>query len=597
MCSSDLISNLTPIRSYYPPHIKSMMTVKWNNLPILSQHHDFYPAVLAIFDHAHALEELYDNPVAFEAPYRQASLLTRAASRNGVYYPNDLQILRHSPPSTSEDVAYKSRDAADGKGSEHVAYQMSWSVRNDLPSLSCDSHKLWDKMQSWQSIGPADSGISLRYSRYWLDFNAAKDWLGIYDVCQEASGDDPQGTKIKLAFSLSAASFSGSKYADIIPVIQSFATDTRFHSFTRPLPSYYEVSDGTCPDHERLSGLMSQCALPMESTPAQDIEVPAVASKTAAKNIRRDEYDNSISEMVSDAAQATIGMWPRIWCDLPSEWFDIKTGSERVEAYLQSVSRNLIFLQHIRRLEAILARYGIRIPPKEPFVFSPQFSARPSKVSSPSLREVLMSRANFLCPPTELPSSGGAIPSGTATKATKNNPLSTRAGGLNSLIQELRQSRESLLKLYGEDLNKSYGDLQRKGASFLTGRSVPPREALLKYRDVCSKKKDAIFSELSGALVPSQKHEAVMSISGLWPRITPRSMLRELSRDRVRTLTDQWKDAIIRYAVAFLKYQQSQRLLELSLRHLDEELLREAESTCEDVAAACSPDWLLIQVS
>ena len=74
-------------------------------------------------------------------------------------------------------------------------------------------------------------------------------------------------------------------------------------------------------------------------------------------------------------------------------------------------------------------------------------------------------------------------------------------------------------------------------------------------------------------------------------------MLRELSRGRVRTLTDQWKHAIIRYAVAFLKYQQSQRLLELSSRRRDEELLREAETTCEDVAAACTPDWLLIQVS
>ena len=594
----DLISNLTPIRSYYPPHFKSMMTVKWNNLPVLSQHHDFYPAVLAILDHANAMEELYDNPITFDAPHRQASLLTRAAARNGVYYPNDLQILRHSSPSTSEDVAYRSRDLTDGRGLEHVAYQMSWSVRNDLPSLSCDSHKLWDKMESWQSIGPADKGVSLRYSRYWLDFDAAKDWLEIHDVCQEASRGDAQDTKIKLAFSLSAASFSGSKYADIIPVIQSFATDARFHSFPRPSPSYYELSDGTSPDHERLSGLMSQCARPMKLTPARDIEVTTFTGKKAAENLRREEYNNSISEMASDAAQSTIAVWPRVWCDLPDEWFDNKTASESVGAYLHSVSRNLTFLKHVRRLEAILARYGIRIPPKAPYVFSPRFSARPSKASSPSLREVLMSRANFPHRSTrELPSSNSAIPVGTVTKATENNPLSTRADGLSSLIQELRQSQESLLKLYGEDLNKSYGDLQRKGASFLTGRGVPTREALLEYRDLCSRKKDAIFSELSGALVPSQKHEAVIGLSGLWPRITPRSMLRELSRDRVSTLTDQWKHAIIRYAVSFLKYQQSQRLLELSFRYLDEELLREAETTCEDVAAACSPDWLLIQAS
>ena len=594
----NLISDLTPIRSYYPPQVKSMITVKWSDLPILSQHHDFYPAVLVILDHAHAMEALYDNPVAFGTPRRETSLLTRAAFRNKVYYPNDLQILRHSPPSTSEDVAYKSRDVADGQDSEHVAYQMSWSIWNDQPSLSRDSHRLWDLMQSWQSIGPAEDGISLRYSRYWLTFDAAKDWIGIYDICREASRCDPQDTKIKLAFSLSAASFSKSKYAEIIPVIQIFVTDTRLRSLTRPSVSHYELSVGTYPDHERLSELMAQFALPLESTPAQDMEVPEFISKKAARNLRWQEYNDSISEMASDAAQSTIEQWPEIWCDLPYEWFDIEVGSKGVEAYLQSISRNVAFAKHVYSLEAILARYGTRIPPKAPYVFSPRFSARPSTTSSPSLREVLMSRANIPCPPPrELPSSGSAVPCTTKAKGTKHNPLSTRADGLNSLIQELRQSQESLLRLYGEDLNKSFGDLQRKGASFVTERGVPPRDALLKYRDLCSERNDAIFSELSGALAPSQKHEIVIGISGLWPRLTPRSMLRELSRDRVCTLTDQWKRTIIRYAVAFLKYQQSQRLLELSSRHLDEELLREAETTCEDVAAACTPDWLLIQVS
>jgi hypothetical protein len=183
------------------------------------------------------------------------------------------------------------------------------------------------------------------------------------------------------------------------------------------------------------------------------------------------------------------------------------------------------------------------------------------------------------------------------TIGTESKPPSSREDSLRCLIHEFRQSRESLLQLYGEDLSKSHRDLLEKAASFPVHRSVPPQETFRLYRDLCSKQKDAIFSQLSETLAPSQKQENVLSVSGLWPRITPRSILRELSRDRVHTLTDQWKHAITRYAVAFLKYQQSQRLLELSSRRRDEELLREAETVCEDVAADCSPDWLLIQVS
>ncbi|KAH9009784.1 hypothetical protein EDB84DRAFT_1163543, partial [Lactarius hengduanensis] len=597
----DLIGDLTPIRVYYPPHLKSMVTVEWNIPPVLSQHHDFHLSVLPILDHARAMEALYDNPVVFDIPPREVSLLTRTASRNKVYYLHDLQSLRHSVSSISEDVVYKSRDGADGRGAEHAAYQMSWSVWNDRPCLSRNFLKLWDVMQSWKLLGPAEEAISLRYSRYWLTFNATKDWLEIYDICQEALNCDPQDSKIRLAFSLSAASFSGTDYADIIPLILIFATDTRLRGLTRPPPSHYELSDGTYPDRARLANVISRFALPMERTPAQTMEVRATPGnvKNAARKQRRQEYDKSISEMASEAAQSTVERWPEAWCNLPHDWFDTQRCRESVEAYLQSISRNIDFRDHIRRLQAVLNLYGTSIPPVAPYVFSPQHNARPPKASSPSLRELLMSRANFLPLPTthERSSSGGAIPP-TVRIVTESNPRPTREDGLSSLIQELRRSRRSLLQLYGEDLDKSYRDLLEKRASFLIQRGVPPQEALLQYRDLCSKKKDAIFSEFSEALAPSQKLENVVSVSGLWPRITPRSILRELSslRNRVHTLTEHWELAITRYAVAFLRYQQSQRLLELSSRRQDEELLREAETVCEDVAAACSPDWLLIQI-
>jgi len=179
----------------------------------------------------------------------------------------------------------------------------------------------------------------------------------------------------------------------------------------------------------------------------------------------------------------------------------------------------------------------------------------------------------------------------------ERNPPSWE-GDLISLIQEIQQaSRESLLRIYGEDLKKSYDDLMGNEATFLVQRRVPSQEALQKYSDLCSKQKDAIFSELSEILAPSQKPDIVLRLSGLWPRITPRSVLRQLSKDHVHTLTDQWKQAIIRYAVAFLKYQQSNRLLELLWSNRDEELLQELDALCEPVAVAHSPDWLLIQVS
>ena len=590
----DLIGALTPIRAYYPPHLKTMVTVTWNNLPIFSQHHDFHPAVLSILDHAHAMEALYNNAIVFETPRRVASLLTRTASRNKAYYPRDLQCLRHSPSSTSEDVAYKSRDGADGRGAEHAAYLMSWSVWNDRPR-DRNIIGLWDAMQSWRSLGPAAKEISLRYSRYWLTFDAAKDWLCIYDICQKAINCDRQDSKISLAFSLSAASFSQSDYADFIPLIQIFATDTRLRGYTSPSPSYYDLSDGLCPDYERLAKLISQFALPLVQTLPQAMGKQAIGVKKPTKKERQREYNNSISNMTSTTARSIVEQWPRRPFDLPSQWFDTQACRKSVDVYLESISRNIILRDHIHSLQAIIDCYEVTIPPDTPYLFSPRFSTRPPNAMSHSLREVLMSRANFAQSPIYR-EHNFTIPS-TATIRTEGKPPSSREDNLSCLIHEFRRSPEPLLQLYGEDLSKSRRDLLEKAVPSPVHSGVPSQGLLRYYRDLCSIQKGAIFSELSEALAPSQKLESVIGVSGIWPRITPRSILRELSRDRVHTLTDQWKYAITRYAVAFLKYQQSQRLLDLSSRHRDEELLREAETVCEDVTADCSPDWLLIQVS
>ena len=598
----NLIGNLTPSRVYYPPHRKSMVTVTWNNLPVLSQHHDFNPAALAILDHACAMEVLYHNndPIVFKLPTQDASLLKRAASRNMVYYPYDLQNLRHSSSLIPMDVAYKSRDVADGRSAELAAYKTSWSVWNGQPNLTWnrDHSKLWDKMQSWRSLGIAETAISLRYSRYWLTFNASKDWLGIYDICQEALNRDPQDSKITLAFSLSAASYSGTNYADIIPVILIFATDIRFSGLTRPSPFHYDLSDGTDPHHGRIANLMSQFALPLEETPAQTMEVRAISYKKVAKERRR-EYNSSISEKTSTAAQSVVERWPGSpWrkghCrNLPHQWFDTLGCKEAVGAYLQSITQNIALRDHIHSLQTIVDHYEIPTLPNATYAFSPSFSAGSPK-APPSLRE-LMYRANSAQSPN-YEQYNFPIPA-TMSIGDGNTTPPSKGDSLRCLIREFQQSRESLLQLYGEDLSKSYSNLVEKVSPLPVRRVVPPTEALHHYRDRCSIHKGALFSELSEALAPSQKHEIVLSVSGLWPRITPRYILRELSSDRIHTLTDQWKHAITRYAVAFLKYQQSQRLLELSSRRRDEELLREAETTCEDVAAACSPDWLLIQVS
>ena len=590
----ELISNLTPDRTYYPPHLQSMATVKWNDLPTLSQHSDFYRIVCSILDHARALEALYDQPAVFvfDTSDRNQLLLNRAAFRNKSYYPSDLQISEKS--SSLDDVKYRSRDISSRGTAENVAYRTSWSIWNTRPSLDRKLSNLWDLMNLWGSVGPAGSGISLQYSRYWLEFDAARDWFVIYDLCKVVNGNTPN-SRIELSFCLSAAAYSNSKYADMVPILMIFALDERCRDLIPPPESSYSLLDGVTPGLTRLKDLVSRSALPIESTPARSLRVGVLKAKNVERQ-RMAEYDAAIRRESSVVAESILHQWPdHESVDFREQWFDKSECNRHIEEYIQSISRNIRLKEHVLQLQSILQHYrNVLTPAAVPYVFSPQFVTSNSKAPSYSIRDVLISRTNVPTPPTdEEPLPGLTIP---RTEETESRPPLAGSDNLGTLIEELRNSRQSLLQLYGNELSKSHREWLGQNASQSTRGAAPPRELLCLYHDECSQRKHKLFSEISATLAPSQDVEKTNGIAGLWPRITPRSILSLLAQDRIGTVPDQWKITITRYAASFLKYQQSIRLLELLSGQKHEELLREIEAIRNDVLAESTPDWLLVQV-
>jgi hypothetical protein len=572
----ELISNLTPDRVYYPEHRQSMAQVKWNDLPALSQHHDFYPVACSILDHARALEALYDQPAVFRIPDRRQLLLNRVAYRNKSYYPSDVQIPKQ--PSSLDDIEYRSRDDSDVGTTEYMAYRTSGSIWSAQPSLDRKLPNLWDLMKSWGSVGPAESDISLRYSRYWLDLDAARDWITIYDLCRKAVNGNSQNSRIDLSFCLSAAAYGESKYADIVPALMVFALDERCRNLNPPANSSYTLSDGVAPELTRLKNMVSGAALPMASTPARFLTYDT--NQRYPEVLRKADYDATIFEKTSEVAGSILRQWPYYRSvHFREQWFDKNECLRCVDEYFQSISRNIQLRDHILQLQSILDDYGNDPTPITlPYIFSPQSTASysSSKLPSYSICDVLLSRTNVPTPSADEPS--------------------LQTDNLKNLIEEFRHSGQPLLEHYGNELNKSHCELMSNSASQSARGVVPSHELLHLYHNECSHRKDKIFLQISATLAPSQNVEKANAVAGLWPRITPRSLLRQLAKDRIGTLPDQWKAEITRYSICILKYQQSQRMLELSSSQKHEELLREMDSMRSDVLVESTPDWLLVQV-
>jgi hypothetical protein len=598
----ELISNLTPNRGYYPPGLQSMASVKWDDLPALSQHHDFFVSVCSILDHARLLEALYDQPTTFDTHDRNPSLLSRAAFRNKSYYPSDLQISEQ--PSSVDDLEYRSRDVPGSKSAEYVAYRTSWSIWTAQPSLNSrlSSQKLWDLMCSWGSLGPASSEVSLRYSRYWLKCDVAQDWFAIYNLCRRALNGDSQNSRIKLSFSLSAAAYSKPSFAGVVPILIIFALDHRCTNLSPPPEGperSYTLSDGVAPERTHLEVLVSKLGLPIYSIPARFFNEAGKSKK--AKKRRKGEYDRAIEVQ----SKAVVGSILRLWPDYSSvdfsfsgRWLDKSECLRCTKEYIQSVSQNVQLKDHVIQLQSIFQDHvNVSIPPAATtkYLFSPRFTTRHTKSISYSIRDVFLLRTTAPNPSID----GEPFPFpglNTPPSAEIEGGPPVGSDSLRILIDELRDSRHPLLQLYGNELDKSHLEFMKHSASQSARGAVPSHELLLLYHDECSRRKDDMFSEISAALAPSQNVEKTNGIAGLWPRVTPRSLLRQLAQDHIVTLPDRWKAVITHYAVFLLRYQQSQRLLELSSRQKYEELLREIDSMRSNILAESSPDWLLVQV-
>ena len=595
------LSAFSPFRRFKRAD-RAIAEVGSENLPGLSQHYNFSRNVCTILDHARGLESLYDRPVVFENPniLYQRSLNRRAAYRNQLYYSSDLHIPEESSPPC--DVEYKSRVVSNGTG-EQVAFQTAWSIWNGRPSLDNALPQLWDLMNLWRFLGPAKRGISLRYSRYWVDFKPARDWFAIYDLCRHSVDRNRRDLSIELSFSLSAAAFSRSRrgYLEVIPCIIIFALDERCRNLSPPRNISYDLSDGLAPQLTYLRALIFRSALPISLTPAHgplNVEgTRNIESLTEAPRTVELEYSAVIREKSSLVAQSILEQWPdNSSVDFHESWFKKSECKRKIKKYIRSMSANTQLRAHILQLQCIVQHYrDVLIPATVPYVQSHQSLTSGSNSPSYSLRDVVASRTNIpiTSPDGELVSRLGH-PS-TSTETMEGIPWAG-VDILGDLVEELRNSSQLLLQLYGNELRKHHHELMGQNGPLIARGSVPSHNALLRYYEECSYRKEKLFSEISAILAPSQPVEEINRIAGLWPRITPRTLLGQLAQNRISTLPDLWKFIITRYAISFVKYQQSRRLLQLSSRQRYGKLLQEMEAILNDVVAESTPDWLLVQV-
>ncbi|KAF8601977.1 hypothetical protein BDV93DRAFT_545566 [Ceratobasidium sp. AG-I] len=594
-----LISALTPAREHYPAHLQSMQTVHWVHLPSLSQHYAFATATESILCRANGLRLFHPlefDPMSYAAEL-EPTLLERAAHRSKMYYPAETtaRLPTILDGKYTIDHTYTGRDCSVTERA-HIEQSAAWASNlacsrwSEPTYTSCDLVTL---VESWEILkGPSEPSLGLTYSSGWLKLDLPICWLSIYNLCRHAS---VYGDRFKLSTCLASAIYSKSLPENLLHALLAFANNPAFRNLDPPSHSSYRLTDGYKPDRDHVKQLVIRHTRNLDNSPAGQLTSLESESMPAFRQRRCNNYDTELlslrpkyitSLMNSRNAPQDSSAY--------SSWFMVGPCHTAVREYFASCLRNTELRTYLQNLERTLTS-GSSTPGLDRSVMLPkqltlQFILQPTKdsLALPGLQHLMQSS---MCSGP----GGYHFWSGVSVEAKQGDIMDTAC--LSSLLGKLQSdSGHSIQSKFTRSLEASRKDLAAKIGVVLP-RTLPSLELLNRNRQSCLEYLSNLFVEIRSLLGPSTAADHVLSVAGLWPCRTPRSILRRLTLWARQSLPDVWRDMLLGYAQAFVEYQRSQRFVHFALQNKHEEFFKEVDPGCAGPSVSISdPDWLLVQI-
>ncbi|KAH7333017.1 hypothetical protein B0J17DRAFT_721862 [Rhizoctonia solani] len=603
------IGLLTPKREYYPKHLNCMQKTQWINLPSLSQHFAFSFAAAEVLRRADMLQLF--SPLDFKldeylsALETSGTLLKRAVRRNVVYYPPDTTcyVSQIMGSATILDDVCPGRDNLAGEWEEagQAARWASGLTHQNWRKPVFKTYNLVSLAESWGTLDDLEGYNSLTYQSSLFGLSLKSSWITFYNLLRQAN---ISSDRYMLSACLGSIAFGQVLPTNLISVFLAFATNPAFEMLDPPSQKLFNLDDGYEPTRHRLAGIVSAAAKSVRSSPARDL-----AQKQDESNyefqVRKQSYHIKHSPTYqSQFVDSLMGQWPQMrqqpslgpssMSSTFSNWINVESCLKSTRQYFSSCISNIIMRNHLRKLEHALASRPssvgttfVRVvnrsakPPTTSHVFANPWrelgisSIMRSRLAPTMADNSLLSR--FSIPTTVAPA-----------------PDTVR---LANLFTELMESSSALTNQYGTDLDTSRQDLDNKPSVSRSGE-LPPSAILDQTRNLCSAYLLKVFQELSSALSPRSDTESTIAISGVWPRITPRTVLHQLSlqnRSHFHSLPE-WRRSFIRYAQVFADCQRSQRLITLADSRNMEEFYKELDLPSRTDPGVDDPDWLLVQI-
>lgn len=593
------IQALTPQRAWCFQR-KNMQHIYWkSNLSPLAQHHAFSTLVDSIMEHIQAMDVFgtkIDQDVSHNDPEID-HLSRRAAFRLAAFYPEEYGF---APSQETCDVVYQSRDLE--RHEDNVAADVTRMVFTG-PSTLHPPPILREKLSEWGTIGPSDNGLefSFSYSRQWLDAShLRRNWIPFLYYLSSNRADPTFINKCRwqLMFSLPALAYCAIDVRTMIPSLLASVMNQNAQvlQITQPWAQAassmaLDFSDGTMPQETRMGAIISEAAHLLHNSPVwtlgqrnqEQYEVFVTRRLLAYQNLRRTQGDS--------LRQLLLATWP---CDDPilearraAEYtmFDVRSVLAHMKSYFKTCYNNRLvssFTDMVQNDISAVLRIGVTENVAR-YTFVPCSQGHESKSSTISLSHVFATR--------NMPAAGNITRTFKSVEVPETWCFPPDTANLRLLIEEFQESPDTCKRLYARDLERSRQSLRSQSSTVL-----PPSDIVWTidqakdYRNDCRQSMDTTLANIQRSLNRcSSRNERALQLAGLWPRLTPRAILRRLLHGNGNP-----SGIMEKYAYSYLEYQRSQRLLRAVVRENHTEFYREGFNN--KVTAYRYPEWILLQL-
>ena len=298
------------------------------------------------------------------------------------------------------------------------------------------------------------------------------------------------------------------------------------------------------------------------------------------------EYEQQVEDDCKSLVQHLLLQWP---CLLPTiqEFvqepnIDIQQAMDTILSEWQLWFRNLSLSKHVAEIQLFLdkrtsdSRFEKPILPSKTEALYSTFSSQP--VCSQQIPD-LMRRPAFLANQRTIDTSQQSQNNGFAAKRGPNSSRVIKRSNaireLASIIRNLTISDFNVRSQYGQDLKqslKSFEELQSKAEP--SSRKVDQSNIAELVFNTKERIIDSFFALLA-TLSPDDACTSWLQLGGLWPYITPVTILEQLRSCSPTVFDRNMKEAIIAYSVSITAHQRACRLEDAILKRNDQKLFDE----------------------